>query len=84
MDSIAARFNLRYNEQKWLDATAQLLAEDRDALRRFMCGDITVFTSSQFRTLGGLDALTRFEQRDAVFDALRQSTLARQSMLVAH
>ena len=28
VDSIAARFNLRYNEQKWLDATAQLLADD--------------------------------------------------------
>ena len=28
VDSIAARFNLRYNEQKWLDATAQLFADD--------------------------------------------------------
>ena len=36
VDSIAARFNLRYNEQKWVDATAQLLAEDSTALRRFM------------------------------------------------
>ena len=26
VNSIAARFNLRYNEQKWLDATAQLVA----------------------------------------------------------
>lgn len=81
VDSIAARFNLRYNEQKWLDATTQLLAEDSSALRRFMANDITIFTANQFRTLGGLDALTRFEQRDAVFDALRQSTLVRQSML---
>ncbi len=36
VDSIAARFNLRYNEQKWLDATAQLIAEDSTALRQFM------------------------------------------------
>jgi len=84
VDSIAARFNLRYNEQKWLDATTQLLAEDSSALRRFMADDITIFTANQFRTLGGLDALTRFEQRDAVFEALRQSTLVRQSMLAAH
>lgn len=84
VDSIAARFNLRYNEQKWLDATTQLLAEDATALRRFMADDITIFTANQFRTLGGLDALTRFEQRDAVFEALRQSTLVRQSMLAAH
>src|SRR5216684_7335574 len=36
VDSIAARFNLRYNEQKWLDATAQLIAEDSTSLRKFM------------------------------------------------
>ena len=83
VDSIASRFNLRYNEQKWLDATTQLLAEDSSVLRRFMANDMTVFTANQFRTLGGLDALTRFDQRDAVFDALRQSTLVRQSMLAA-
>ena len=34
VDSIAARFNLRYNEQKWLDATAQLLADDPASARR--------------------------------------------------
>jgi hypothetical protein len=46
-----------------------------------MTGDITVFTANQFRTLGGLDALARFDHRDEVFEALRQSTLVRQSML---
>lgn len=83
VDSIASRFNLRYSEQKWVDATAQLLADDGRALQRFMQGDMTLFTANQFRTLGGLDALARFEQRDAVFEALRQSTLARQSLLAA-
>ena len=34
VDSIAPRFNLRYNEQKWLDATAQLIAEDSSSLSR--------------------------------------------------
>ncbi len=84
VDSISARFNLRYNEQKWLDTTTQLLAEDGAALRRFIAGDITLFTANQFRTLGGLEALSRFEQREVVFEALRQSTLVRQSMLAAH
>ena len=83
VDSIAARFNLRYNEQKWVDATTQLLAEDPAALRRFMQGDMTIFTANQFRTLGGLDSLARFEQREEVFEALRQSTLVRQSLLAA-
>ena len=83
VDSIAARFNLRYNEQKWVDATAQLLADDSNALKRFIEGDITVFTASQFNQLGGIAALTKFNQRDEVFEALRQSTLVRQSVLAA-
>jgi type I restriction enzyme, R subunit len=83
VDSIAARFNLRYSEQKWVDATAQLLAEDPSALHRFMTGDMTLFTASQFNQLGGVSALARFEGREQVFEALRQSTLVRQSMLGA-
>jgi type I restriction enzyme, R subunit len=83
VDSIAARFNLRYGEQKWVDATAKLLAEDPAALRRFMSGDMTLFTASQFNQLGGVSALARFEGREQVFEALRQSTLVRQSLVVA-
>jgi len=81
VDSIAARFNLRYTEQKWVDATTQLLADDPAALRRFMGGDMTIFTSSQFNQLGGVAALARFDNRDEVFEALRQSTLVRQTMI---
>lgn len=84
VDSISARFNLRYNEQKWVDATAQLLAEDHAALRRFIAGDMTVFTASQFNQLGGVQALIRFENREVVFEALRQSTLVRQTLLAAN
>lgn len=81
VDSIAARFNLRYNEQKWLDATTQLLADDPEALQKFVEGDMTIFTASQFNQLGGLTALGKFEARDEVFEALRQSVLVRQSLL---
>jgi type I restriction enzyme R subunit len=81
VDSIAAQFNLRYNEQKWLDATTQLLADDPEALRKFVDGDMTVFTSSQFNRLGGVQALSQFDERDEVFEALRQSMLVRQSLL---
>jgi type I restriction enzyme R subunit len=79
VDSIAARFNLRYSEQKWLDATTQLLIEDQDARRRFMRGDMTIFTSSQFNQLGGIIALAQFEAREKVFEALRQSSLVQQT-----
>jgi type I restriction enzyme R subunit len=83
VDSIAARFNLRYNEQKWLDATTQLIAEDSTSLRKFMDGDMTIFNASQFNPLGGVAALSRFEQRENVFEALRQSSLIRQSLLAS-
>ena len=81
VDSIAARFNLRYQEQKWLDATTQLLADDDQALQKFVDGDMTLFTSSQFNRLGGITALSQFNHRDQVFEALRQSMLVRQSSL---
>ncbi|HVA02016.1 MAG TPA: DEAD/DEAH box helicase family protein [Terriglobia bacterium] len=83
VDSIAARFNLHYSEQKWLNATAQLLAHDPAALKRFAQGDMTIFASSQFNQLGGLEALNEFTDRDEVFEALRQSTMVRQSLLAA-
>lgn len=66
-----------------MDATAQLLAEDSTALRRFMSGDMTVLTATQFNQLGGITALARFDDGDQVFEALRQSTLVRQSLLAA-
>lgn len=81
VDSIASQFNLRYQEQKWLDATTQLLAADDAALQKFIEGDMTVFNATQFNRLGGLGALARFEQRDEVFEALRQSMLVRQISL---
>ena len=43
-----------------------------------MAGDMTLFTASQFNQLGGISALARFEDREEVFEALRQSTLVRQ------
>jgi type I restriction enzyme R subunit len=48
VDSIAARFNLRYNEQKWVDATAQLLAEDHGALRRLPSEPAAKFLAGHF------------------------------------
>jgi hypothetical protein len=63
--------------------SALCVAEDSTASRRFMSGDITVFTANQFRTLGGLNALARFDHRDDIFEALRQSALARQSLVAA-
>lgn len=76
VDSIAARFNLRYSDQKWLNATAELVSEDGVALADFLAGrHIRLFERSQFRTLGGLPALTSFQERELVFEALRQSAL---------
>lgn len=76
VDSIAARFNLRYSEQKWVNATAELVSEDTQALSDFIAGRYQrLFERSQFRTLGGLPAFARLHEREAVFEALRQSSL---------
>ena len=76
VDSIAARFNLRYGDQKWLNATAELVSEDPEAFADFLAGRYNrLFERSQFRTLGGLSALSRFRERNEVFEALRQSSL---------
>jgi len=83
VDSIASQFNLRYNEQKLVSATVNLLADDPEALKKFLEGEMTIFTASQFTQLGGLPALIAFKERDAVFEALRQSILVRQSILGA-
>jgi type I restriction enzyme, R subunit len=78
VDSIASRFNLRYAEQKWVNATAELVSEDSAALEDFLAGRYQrLFARSQFRTLGGLEALARFEARDEAFEALRQSALVK-------
>jgi hypothetical protein len=66
-----------------LDATTQLLADDPNALQKFVSGDMTLFASSQFNQLGGIAALSRFSAREEVFEALRQTVLIRQSLLTA-
>jgi type I restriction enzyme R subunit len=81
VESLVAQFNLRFSEQKWLAATTSLVADDAEARRRFMDGDMTLFMTSQFNAFGGLAALERFSERDQVFNALRNTSLFRQSML---
>lgn len=84
VDSIAARFNLRYADQKWINATAELVSEDSQALSDFLAGRYQrLFERSQFRTLGGLPALARFHERDEVFEALRQSSLVQCTQIAA-
>jgi type I restriction enzyme R subunit len=78
VESIAARFDLRYSDEKWLYATTQLIMDSREDLQKFMRNDMTLFSSSQFNQLGGVSALSRLEHRDEMFEALRQSSFVRQ------
>src|SRR6266498_3250505 len=80
IDSLAARFNLRYSEQKWLQALARLVIDDSEARQQFLEDDISVFTRAQFTNLGGVQALRSFSDRDDVFEALRQSSILQQSL----
>ena len=74
--SIAARFDLRYSEQKLLHATAALASNDPTAFDAFDHGRYAeIFNRSQFRMLGGVQAVIRMSNRDEVFESLRQSPL---------
>ena len=78
--SLASRFNLRYSEQKWLQCLAHLVMDDPQARQKFLSDDPTIFMSAQFTQLGGPPALLHFTERKRVFDALRESSLVRQSV----
>ena len=86
VDSIAARFNLRYSEQKWLDATAQLLADDPQASRRFMAGRHDALhrkpvqpARRRFRARSRSKRATRSSKPCASQSLVRQSLLASDS-----
>lgn len=80
IDSLAARFNLRYSEQKWLQALARLIVDDGEARQQFFEDDPSIFTRAQFTQLGGVQALRKFSDREHVFEALRQSSIIQQSL----
>lgn len=80
VDSLAARFNLRYSEQKWLQALAKLIVDDATARQQFLEDNPLIFTRAQFRQLGDIGQLRQFTQREHVFEALKQSSILRQSL----
>jgi len=81
VETIAAQFNLRFNDQRWVDAIVKMLVDDKDARRRFNSRDMTIFNTSQFNALGGLEGLLAFNERDNVFEALRLAPIVRQADL---
>ena len=74
VDSIAARFNLRYSEQKWLNATAELSPTIPQALAEVPARRHDYFQRQpvQLRSAAWRRSHNS-QQRDAVFEALRQS-----------
>ena len=80
VDSLAARFNLRYSEQKWLQALARLVVDDPEARQQFIEDNPAIFSRAQFRQLGDVRALRNFTSREQVFEALRQSSIMQQSL----
>jgi type I restriction enzyme R subunit len=80
VDSLAARFNLRYSEQKWLQALARLVVDDPEARQQFIEDNPEIFSRAQFRQLGDVRTLRNFTSREQVFEALRQSSILQQSL----
>lgn len=81
VQSIAARYNLRFNDQRILSTLAQLVAEDQNACKQFIEDDPRVFERAQFAPLGGIEAVVNFAEHDDAFSALRDTFLVRQNQL---
>jgi len=76
VESIAARYNLRYTEQRLLRATAALVSDDRASFEAFEQGNYgELFSRSLFRPLGGINAFVQWQGFSEAFDSLRQSSL---------
>jgi hypothetical protein len=81
--SANALIRARRNSSSAPKATLNSLLEVSTELSSIEClrKSATLFNSSQFNKLGGVQALAQFEKRDDVFESLRQSMLVRQSLL---
>ena len=74
-------YGLSYEQERWLETTANLIVDDRDALEKFLDNDLAgVFQGPQFSQLGGIATLRNFQNRDLVFDSLRNSALIQQTV----
>ncbi|KXK11793.1 MAG: type I site-specific deoxyribonuclease [Chloroflexi bacterium OLB14] len=52
VDSLAARFNLRYSEQKWLQALAKLVVDDSEARQQFLEDNPEIFFPRPIQAIG--------------------------------
>jgi len=78
--SLSASFGLSYEEERWVEATTNLVVDNPQALESFLKNDLVrVFQAPQFVQLGGLSTLRRFTNRDTVFSALKDSVLVQQA-----
>ena len=74
-------YDLSYEQERWLDTTVNLLIDDPKALDSFLKDDlVSVFQGPQFAQLGGIATLRNFQNRELVFDSLRNSVLVQQAV----
>ena len=77
--SLSSMFGLSYEQQRWVETTANLITSTPEALAKFLKDDPSIFQGPQFRQLGGISALRNFENRNLVFDSLKSSVLVQQA-----
>ena len=79
--SLSSMYSLSYEQERWLETTTNLIIDDSNALDNFLNNDLaSVFQGPQFAQLGGIATLRNFQNRDLVFDSLRNSTLIQQAV----
>lgn len=72
-NSLAAKNNLNYAENKWIAAVTQTIAGNPDDLERFVDEDPYLYERAQFRSLGGINRLQQSPRVLSALDELRNA-----------
>ena len=82
VSSLSSIYSLSYEQERWLETTVELIIDDSEVLDSFMNNDLaSIFSAPQFTVLGGIATLRNFDNRDEVFNSLKNSALIRQANL---
>ncbi len=77
--TISSLYGLSYEDERFLETTVSTIIDSPEKLKNFLDDDLAnVFNGPQFAQLGGVATLARFENRDVVFESLRNSVLVQQ------
>ena len=80
--SLSSIYSLSYEQERWLETTVELIIGNPTHLDSFLNNNLAnIFSAPQFQVLGGISSLRNFENREEVFNSLKNTPLIRQAKL---